>query len=173
MARRSLEVRGRRRPVLVGVGNPDTDDYEPLPYAKAEVEMVSDHFDQSHVLCEQEATAEAFFAKLPEADYLHLACHGRYDPDTTMAAQLLLSGQQTLRLRELLELHPFEHNRLVVLSACTSGTSQPLQIADEVVGLPAGFLEAGAPGVVGTLWTVDDLSTTLLMTRFYGYLPAR
>ena len=38
---------------------------------------------------------------------------------------------------------------------------------DEAVGLPAGFLNAGTPGMVGTLWTVSDDSTALLMCRFY------
>ncbi len=32
-----------------------------------------------------------------------------------------------------------------------------------------GFLQAGAPGVVSTLWAVNDLSTMLLMERFYRY----
>jgi CHAT domain-containing protein len=36
-----------------------------------------------------------------------------------------------------------------------------------VIGLPAGFLQAGVPGFIGTLWPVDDLASALLMTRFY------
>ncbi|MBU0492440.1 MAG: CHAT domain-containing protein [Chloroflexi bacterium] len=31
----------------------------------------------------------------------------------------------------------------------------------------AGFIQAGVPGVIGTLWPVDDISTALLMERFY------
>ena len=31
------------------------------------------------------------------------------------------------------------------------------------------MLQAGAPGVVSTLWAVNDLSTMLLMERFYQY----
>jgi CHAT domain-containing protein len=40
-------------------------------------------------------------------------------------------------------------------------------LPDEVLGLPAGLLSAGAPGVVGTLWPVNDISTALLMRKFY------
>jgi CHAT domain-containing protein len=40
-------------------------------------------------------------------------------------------------------------------------------IPDEAIGLPAGFLSAGTPGMVGTLWPVSDISTALLMCRFY------
>lgn len=38
---------------------------------------------------------------------------------------------------------------------------------EEYVGIPAGFLLAGAPCVVSSLWAVPDLSTALLMERFY------
>ena len=32
-----------------------------------------------------------------------------------------------------------------------------------------GCCRQGCPAVIGTLWSVDDLSTTLLMSRFYAY----
>jgi CHAT domain-containing protein len=58
-----------------------------------------------------------------------------------------------------------------VLSACETGLSDIRQSPDEFLGLPAGFLQAGAPAVVSTLWRVDDLSTMALMERFYqGHL---
>ena len=44
---------------------------------------------------------------------------------------------------------------------------EPGDLADECIGLPAGFLDAGAPTVIGSLWAVDDLSTALLMEEFY------
>jgi CHAT domain-containing protein len=42
-------------------------------------------------------------------------------------------------------------------------------LPDEVIGFPAGFLQAGIPGVVSTLWSIDDISTALLITQFYHY----
>jgi CHAT domain-containing protein len=38
---------------------------------------------------------------------------------------------------------------------------------DEYVGLPAGFLQAGVAGIVGSLWPVPDASTAVLIGRFY------
>jgi len=38
---------------------------------------------------------------------------------------------------------------------------------EEVVGLPASLLQAGVAGVVASLWSVNDLSTALLMIKFY------
>jgi CHAT domain-containing protein len=61
--------------------------------------------------------------------------------------------------------------RLVVLSTCESGLIDIRRAPDEFIGLPAGFLEAGTPAVVATLWDVDDISTRLLIERFYrGHL---
>src|SRR5206468_2854281 len=37
---------------------------------------------------------------------------------------------------------------------------------DEYIGLPAGFLYAGARCVLSSLWAVSDLPTALLMDRF-------
>src|SRR5262249_16292753 len=39
---------------------------------------------------------------------------------------------------------------------------------DEYVGLPSGFLFAGATCVVASLWSVPDLATAVLMGRFYA-----
>ncbi|NEO03562.1 MAG: CHAT domain-containing protein, partial [Moorea sp. SIO3I7] len=58
---------------------------------------------------------------------------------------------------------------LVTLSACETGLVQS-KLTDEYIGLPSGFLVAGSPAVVSSLWTVDDLSTALLMIKFYQNL---
>jgi CHAT domain-containing protein len=57
--------------------------------------------------------------------------------------------------------------RMVVLSACDTGVAEAQRLPDEMISLAAGFLEAGAAGVVGTLWWVDDFATSLLMRQFY------
>jgi CHAT domain-containing protein len=38
---------------------------------------------------------------------------------------------------------------------------------DELLGLARGFLYAGTPSLVVSLWTVNDRSTAQLMRRFY------
>lgn len=60
--------------------------------------------------------------------------------------------------------------RLVVLSACDSGLVITGEFADEVLGLPTGFLQAGADAVVSSLWLVDDAGSRDLLDAFYkGY----
>jgi CHAT domain-containing protein len=61
----------------------------------------------------------------------------------------------------------------VTLSACETALTDRPSLTDEYQGLPAGFLYAGASAVVGTLWSVSDLATSILMRLFYSELLGR
>src|SRR5690606_17425015 len=78
-----------------------------------------------------------------------------------------LGNDQMLTLNAILSYLELAECRLVVLSACETGMIDLHYTPNEFVGLPSGFLQAGAAAVVSSLWTVDDRSTTLLMQRFY------
>jgi CHAT domain-containing protein len=82
---------------------------------------------------------------------------------------LQLAHEESLTLHEILEQEQFRDVRLVVLSACQTTITEFPRLFDEAIGLPAGFLWAGAPGVVSTLWSGDDLSTALVMGKFYEH----
>ena len=58
---------------------------------------------------------------------------------------------------------------LTVLSACETGMSAVWE-GDELLGLARGFLYAGTPSLVVSLWTVNDRSTADLMRQFYTAL---
>ncbi|MFT3916910.1 MAG: CHAT domain-containing protein [Anaeromyxobacteraceae bacterium] len=55
---------------------------------------------------------------------------------------------------------------LVVLSGCQTALGQEVR-GEGLVGLTRGFMYAGAPRVVASLWQVDDVATAELMGRFY------
>lgn len=55
---------------------------------------------------------------------------------------------------------------LVVLSACRTALGRDIY-GEGIVGLSRGFMYAGAPRLVASLWTVDDAATAALMTEFY------
>jgi len=56
---------------------------------------------------------------------------------------------------------------LVTLSACETGLTDIRDNTDEYIGLPNGFFYAGATSIISTLWAVNDVSTAILMIRFY------
>jgi CHAT domain-containing protein len=123
------------------------------------------------ILPEEEATGTAVAQNLPRTTHLHLACHGGFNPDEPMDSVLYLAEGDQLTLRDLLDGDlDLSSQRLAVLSACQTGITEFNRVPDEVIGLPAGFLQAGIPGVVATLWPVNDRSTAVLVAEFYRLL---
>jgi len=158
-------------PRLAGIADPLPRE-DPLTFAGFELEAVARHFapDTSQVLVGDAATAEAVRTLLPRGTYLHLACHGQFDPRQPLDSALLLAEGGRVRVGDLLDGHlVFRGARLAILSACQSAIGDYREVPDEAMGLPAGFLAAGVAGVIGTLWPVDDLSTALLLARFYEF----
>jgi len=171
----ALDVSHRRNRIrdykhsLLAVVNPTLD----LPFASDEGDEVFTAFQSySKVrLKGEEASPEAVLEAVAGKSYIHFACHGSYDWLEPMASSLYLAGGQELRLVDVIRRMNLQSCRLVVLSACETGLSEFQRIPDEFLGLPAGFLQAGAPAVISSLWPVSDLSTMLLMKHFYeGHL---
>jgi CHAT domain-containing protein len=150
---------------LLAVADPEADDLPSLPGAAREALEAADWFATSRVIAGPTATVDEVLAVLDEYDVVHFACHGYADPRDAMGGGLALAGE-TLTARTLLA-HHLTDTRLAVLSACETGV-YGTRLADEMLGVPGAFLQAGAAGVVGSLWRVPDVSTRLLMSRFYA-----
>jgi CHAT domain-containing protein len=101
---------------------------------------------------------------------VHFSCHGYWDFENVFQSALLLAGGERLSLAQLVGPMELARAAFVVLSACESGTGY--RRGDEYLGLPAGFIIAGAQTVVGSLWSVLDPPTALLMVRVYQLLFA-
>jgi CHAT domain-containing protein len=109
---------------------------------------------------------------LAEHSIVHFATHGLLNEETPELSGVVLSlvdeqGKEQngfLRLHEIFNLNlPVE---MVVLSACQTGLGKKIK-GEGLVGLTRGFMYAGAPRVVASLWLVDDEATALLMSSFY------
>ena len=153
---------------LAGVGNP-LPNPKPLAYAKPELQSTAELLpaDDARALYETDATKAALLEALEFATVAHLACHGQFQPDQPLESGMVLSDD-VWTLREVLDQPAaLATVKLIVLSACQTAITDFRALPDEAVGLPAGFLQAGVPAVVGTLWSVNDASTALLMVRFY------
>jgi CHAT domain-containing protein len=103
---------------------------------------------------------------------VHFATHGILNskqPELSGVVLSLLDEQGKpqngfLRLHDVFNLNlPAE---LVVLSACETGLGEEVK-GEGLVGLTRGFMYAGSPRVVVSLWSVDDEATSQLMVKFY------
>jgi len=115
------------------------------------------------------ANLSAVLKNLPEKRYLHFACHGSFDPSHPSRSGLFLAAGERLSIGALTAFDQtyLQRCRLVFLSACSSGIGDVEQAPDEFQGLPAGFIQAGAPGVIATLWPVFDDAAYWLTRKFY------
>jgi len=110
--------------------------------------------------------------ELGEYRIVHFATHGLLNNIHPELSGIVLSlvgkeGQPQdgfLRLQDIYNLKlPAE---LVVLSACQTGLGKEIK-GEGLIGLARGFMYAGAPRIVASLWKVDDRATSELMKRFY------
>ncbi|MFI5798152.1 CHAT domain-containing protein [Streptomyces sp. NPDC051677] len=153
-------------PRLVAVTDPDGS----LPGARSELAEIRTLFEpRGETVCAlgSDATVNWLLDHLAEATHLHLGCHGSADFRARGGSLELADGRldmDTLVRRQL------PHCRVAVAGACQSGHYEIVETPDEFVGLPAGFLQAGAACVVTSLWQVSDVATALLMTRLYELL---
>lgn len=139
-----------------------------LELGKAEVDSLTRLSCWKKRLVSTDATISQVQEESKNAEFIHFSCHGAFkvaEPDNPFKMKLSL-GREELTLSHVLGLD-LQHARCVVLSACETGMTNYKDTADEYVGLPAGFLVAGAIAVIGSLWRVDDLATLLLMEKFY------
>ena len=152
--------------VVVGNPRPLPAGIRPLHFAREEAEAVAELYDAPPLL-ETAATLAAVWRQLPGAPLFHFAGHGLFESREPLDSGLVMANGQRLTLRDVGDSEALAGMRLVVLSACQTGLTDFNDLPDEVIGLPAGFLQAGAAGVAGSLWPVDDRSTALLMTDFH------
>lgn len=166
--RRELEPRDK----LFGLANPNYDDPElRLSFTEwecAEIERLFGH-QRCSIRWREQATKESLFAGAPQHQLLHFSCHGKYELGAPFQSSLLLADA-TLELGEIMGRMDLRHTWLTVLSACETSLGDYREIADEQYGLPLCFLVAGTPTVWGTLWSVNDFSTALLMKMAYQNL---
>ena len=148
----------------------------PLTATRREAEAIAAHagagatfsaldFDASRVT--------ALGTTVARARVVHLATHALLDPRRPELSGVVLSlvdrqgapQDGFLSMGDLYRLHL--DAELVVLSACRTGLGKEVR-GEGLVGLTRGFMYAGAPRVVASLWKVSDRATARLMDRFYA-----
>jgi len=116
--------------------------------------------------------ALAMSGQLSQYRILHFATHGLLNSERPELSGLVFSlidqeGKSQDGFLRLHEIYNLQLNAdLIVLSACETGLGKEIK-GEGLIGLTRGFMYSGAPRVVASLWSVDDLATAELMKLFY------
>jgi len=143
---------------------------QPLPGAAAEVAWLAGRF--AGVVAVVDSTASAPFGGQDPAifDLLHVAAHAETDAERPWNCALVFGAPGSparLRAGEVADLRLSA--RLAVLASCGSAGGALIS-GEGMVGPAAGFLAAGVPTVLATLWPVADRDALAFTQRFYGEL---
>ncbi len=157
---------------VLAVAAPHTARGEPLHGADAEVAWLAHRFRgvSRPRPAELAVTDEIPGVWLADHAVIHLAAHARLDEQRPWNSYLELTTRGdslVLRASDVARLHLGA--RLAVLSSCASAGAQVVA-GEGMLGLATGFLSAGVPAVIATLWPVDDATTARLMGDFYEAL---
>ena len=153
------------------------DQLDRLPYTRQEAESILGMVKGTKLPeLDFDANRELLTSgKLRDFHVIHIATHSLLDsrqPELSGIAFSMVdpSGAPRdgfLRLHEIYNLDLGAG--LVVLSACETGAGKEVR-GEGLMGLTRGFLAAGVPQLVVSLWKVEDRSTAELMKRFYYQL---
>ena len=169
---------------ILAVDEPRPVSANELPNSEKEVQTAIETFPNHRIFKHEQATVNAVKNTLSDYAVLHFSCHGSANFNEPLNSGLLMANNEILSLRDLFELNltgiqnlpppapPSQGGeskigiRLAVLSACE--TALPgLETVDEVISLPIGMLQTGVAGVAASLWSVSEISTMMLLARFY------
>jgi hypothetical protein len=138
----------------------------PLHMAPLEADLARCWFAPAHsqLLDGAAATGAAVRSALGTADVYHFACHATVDQRSPLDGGLDTVGDR-VSVRDLLASR-IGRGRLAVLSACRTA-EYDATLPEEVIGMPTALMQSDVPAVIGSLWTVKDTATAVLMGRFY------
>ncbi len=173
------QLKAQNRPRVIGLA-PDYSNtaladgkkYSALKTNNREVESILTNFDGT-VLKGGQATIANFRSNLNGGVILHLAMHAELDTLHSGSSSLIFApdvkkaGNYRLYNYEIGQMNII--SPMVVLSACNTGSGK-LYSGEGLMSLARSFVLAGVPSVIETLWPVEDVAGSKIMSSFYKYL---
>lgn len=142
-----------------------SDELYSLHCSQTEVQQLNDYYSGINFVGDS-ATVERFLQNAADYQIIHLATHACIGSDNPMLNKIFFADDYLTNY----DLYGLQLNaELAVLSACNTGSGQLIK-GEGVMSLSKGFIHAGVPSTVTSLWSVDDCATSTIMTKFYKYL---
>ncbi len=150
--------------------------FSALPNVATELAQIQALLPATQILMNEEFTPTSFRQALAStrAPIVHLATHGQFSSNQNETF-IVASGGTTITIDDLTgSLEATATNRaaaveLLVLSACETAAGDDRA----ALGLAGIAVRAGARSTLASLWQVDDVATSQLMTQFYETLTTQ
>ena len=155
-------------PAIV-IANPTVAGEPPLPASVGEAESIAHLYDAA-MISGSDATPQTFVEMLPKYALIHYSGHADSDVLSSYAALRLAGDPGLLSAADIAKLS-LPLRPLVVLAACGTFRGNATH-AGGMASIARAFIAAGARGVVGTLWEIDDDVSAPLFLRFHQSLRA-
>jgi len=136
-----------------------------LQCSEEEVSSINNLFD-GKTYSGKLATKDNFESIVNEYNIIHLATHACVDETNPNFSRIYFTDEYLSNF-DLTNMR-IQAN-LAVLSACNTNVG-PLMKGDGVSSISKGFILAGCPSILTSLWSVDDCSTSQVMINFYHSL---
>jgi len=146
-------------------------EWSPLPNVAQEIKAIQEQIPIEAYL-NNEFTYERFQETLQNSSVpiVHLATHGKFS--SQLDETFLQAYNDRISVNDLSQWLQSDRTaplELLVLSACETATGDQRA----ALGLAGMAIRAGARSTVASLWQVDDVATSVFMTRFYQELSAQ
>lgn len=144
-----------------------------LEYVDAEARHVANAYRRATRLTDNDAELDELIKRAPHADVIHFAGHAIGDDRGIEPASILLrqnGRQRRVGVAEIAKLR-LRHRCVVVLAGCSTGRGER-RASEGVISVAHGFLSAGAPSVIATLWQIDDQAASIFYPRLHARLAA-
>jgi len=146
-------------------------DLKRLPQARLEADSVAAFYPGAELLTDAGVTASALRSAVARDQMVHLAGHALFDDEQPERSALLLTPEPGSRSPGVVTAAQLDsmrlgNVRLFVLSACETLRSRSGR-SGGFAGFAAALLGAGAGGMVGGSWKVDDRASRRIMVDFH------
>ncbi|KAG0695027.1 CHAT domain-containing protein [Suillus ampliporus] len=166
-SRQMMKTRATPSFIAVGQGQPGAGQGTVLAAVDSELELVHKLVPPNVdfiTLAGDDATRAGALDALQRNTWVHLACHGKQDPDQPYNSCFAMRDQP-LTLLDIME-NNTPQAEFAFLSACHTAVGDE-ETPDEVIHLAAGLQFSGFKSVIGTLWGVDDAVAKHVVEAFY------
>lgn len=144
----------------------------PIPGVEEEIKGIRKAIP-GKTLSGSKATERSFKKEASQYNILHFAMHTLINNEEPMLSKLVFYQNNDSTEDGMLntyELFSMNLNaRLAVLSACNTGSGRLIK-GEGIMNLARGFIYAGVPSIVMTLWSVEDQTSATIVKKFYYYL---